>query len=76
MCRDFARAIEAEVLKRDEALIRQLVEALEATGAITTTRNRVTQSEQAVRGLRARAVLSCRPELDADYGNPIVAEHQ
>ena len=29
MCRGFARAIEAEVRKRDESLIRQLVEALE-----------------------------------------------
>ena len=29
MCRDFARAIEAEVRKQDDALILQLVEALE-----------------------------------------------
>lgn len=32
---DFARAIEAEVRKQDEALIRQCMEALECAGAYT-----------------------------------------
>lgn len=35
MCRDFARAIEAEVRKQDDALILQLVEALEKADKIS-----------------------------------------
>ena len=49
MCRGFARAIEAEVRKDDEALIRKMLEALEqadynyegVTAAITAARARL-----------------------------------
>lgn len=50
MCRGFARAIEAEVRKDDEALIRKMLEALEqadynhegVTAAIAAVRARLT----------------------------------
>lgn len=57
MCRGFARAIEAEVRKQDDALIQQLVEALEvATTPLAKDRQEVLAAITA-----ARARLEGKP---------------
>ena len=53
----FARAIEAEVRKDDEALIRQLVEALE--GSIAITMVKIDQRNAALTAARARLEQPC-----------------
>ena len=49
---NFARAIEAEVRKRDEALIRQMLDALELPG--TKNHQMLLQCAEAERAARAR----------------------
>ena len=51
MCRGFARAIEAEVRKQDDALILQLVEALEYHRAQTRP---IYRTDEAITAGRAR----------------------
>ena len=59
MCRGFARAIEAEVRKQDDALILQLVEALEGSIAVA-----IGKAEQ-----RNTALIAGRAWLGAQHSS-------